>query len=666
MKSIILAAKRGNATPALQFFARFLLTFLLTAARLFASYTPFALAMVAVAGPRLPGLFSLAGLGVGSFLLLDFQDALRTFAAGILIYSSSIAFYDTKFFAKPLFRPVLAAFWMLAVEAPSLFGHWDGAMPWLCAALCAGASTYLLCGGIGAKRGSQAWQLMFLVLLTGLCAAGAGVKPGGVFSVGRMLANGLVLCAVGSFPGAAGAAVGLGVGLAVDLAENSGSLFFAVTLGIGGLLAGLYRGQLRPVRAACFFVSCGLLTALYHTQALVPLLCEIAVGTALYLSLPSRFLAMPQQAVQKEETTVLKQSAEAFRDLYNCFHSKKPEVIPENPSILFDRAAEQVCRRCKKCTNCWQEHYNDTYNAFNDATPRLLQRGRALPEDFPPYFATECLHLPEFLTALNIEVQAYLLRRQYHVRLRSAQEQAQEQFACFSEVLDQAGHQEIPVFSTARFSAYQVGSAKCQRSGETSCGDEVTAFSCGDELYLLLSDGMGSGESAHREAAMVLRLLEKFLRSGIAPAPALKTLNAALSLRGEETGSFTTVDLLAMRQSSGEASLYKYGAAPSYCKRGGSISRFAAGNLPAGLQSSAPEATHLTLSPGSFFVMISDGVADETDDEWLQNLLAGWEGIDPQVLAKTILTEACARRHLSDDCAALVLFLPREMKGKQV
>jgi serine phosphatase RsbU (regulator of sigma subunit) len=177
---------------------------------------------------------------------------------------------------------------------------------------------------------------------------------------------------------------------------------------------------------------------------------------------------------------------------------------------------------------------------------------------------------------------------------------------------------------------------------------------------------MGSGESAHREAAMVLRLLEKFLRSGIAPAPALKTLNAALSLRGEETGSFTTVDLLSMRQSSGEASLYKYGAAPSYCKLSGSVSRFVAGNLPAGLQSSAPEATRLTLLPGSFFVMISDGVADETDDEWLQNLLAGWDGTDPQALAKTILTEACARRHLGDDCAALVLYLPREMKRKQV
>ena len=59
-----------------------------------------------------------------------------------------------------------------------------------------------------------------------------------------------------------------------------------------------------------------------------------------------------------------------------------------------------------------------------------------------------------------------------------------------------------------------------------------------------------------------MRLLEQFLRAGIEPAPALKTLNSALALRGETGGAFTTIDLLALRRSTGEATLYKYGAAP--------------------------------------------------------------------------------------------------------
>ena len=67
-------------------------------------------------------------------------------------------------------------------------------------------------------------------------------------------------------------------------------------------------------------------------------------------------------------------------------------------------------------------------------------------------------------------------------------------------------------------------------------------------LCLLLSDGMGCGEAAQRESSMAVRLLERFLRAGIDAPPALKTLNSALSLRAESTDSFTTVDLLTLRQ----------------------------------------------------------------------------------------------------------------------
>lgn len=32
---------------------------------------------------------------------------------------------------------------------------------------------------------------------------------------------------------------------------------------------------------------------------------------------------------------------------------------------------------------CWQAEYNATYNAFNDACPAMLKRGRAEAEVFP-------------------------------------------------------------------------------------------------------------------------------------------------------------------------------------------------------------------------------------------------------------------------------------------
>lgn len=64
----------------------------------------------------------------------------------------------------------------------------------------------------------------------------------------------------------------------------------------------------------------------------------------------------------------------------------------------------------------------------------------------------------------------------------------------------------------------------------------------------------------------------------------------------------------------------------------------------------------MTLEPGSFAVMISDGVADPSRDEWLQDLLAGWGGDDPQTLANLILSESIRRERLQDDCAVQVLY----------
>ena len=98
----------------------------------------------------------------------------------------------------------------------------------------------------------------------------------------------------------------------------------------------------------------------------------------------------------------------------------------------------------------------------------------------------------------------------------------------------------------------------------------------------------------------------------------------------------------------------------SYLKKNGAVRRITGSSLPVGLRGTpaAPDITTVTLEPGSFAVMISDGVADPSRDEWLQDLLAGWGGDDPQTLANLILSESIRRERLQDDCAVQVLYRP--------
>ena len=638
------------------------LSFALSAAQLGGTYAPCALAIVALAGPKLPGLSCLLGAAAGAFAFFDFQPGLRFLASAILIFAVNTAFYDTGIYTRRHFRPAASAAVTLLVESVYLAARPLQPAIVFALALAAQWGAYLLLAPMRQKDPPHdARRQASALLLLAVCTALLPLESGG-FSLGRSLMSAGLLVVVTGCPSAASAAgAGLLAGLAADLAPVRPQVLYAALFSAGCALA--WPNRQRRWMAGPFYALTGTaLAVLFGVDRPLVFLYEAFSGTALFLLLPRQILPAMQIKAEPESLppsplqTQMARSATAFRELYDSFFRGTAPTPPENPSVIFDQAAEQVCRKCVLCSTCWQQNYNATYNAFNDACGALLRRGEALAQDFPLYFTSRCVHLQDFLTALNGELRAFLLRQQYHRRLMEARQLAQEQYAQLGDLLSATDAAEA---MAAQPLGYRIGSALRPREGCRVCGDQLAVFEVGSTLYLLLSDGMGSGEAAHREASMTVRLLQQFLQAGIRPAPALKTLNTALRLRGEDGGGFTTIDLLALQRGNGSAVLYKYGAAPSYLKRGGNITRFTAASLPAGLQggSREPEFSRFSLPGGSFFVMVSDGIADQTDDEWLQNLLAGWSGKDAAALTNLILSESRSRRGLSDDCAVLVLYL---------
>ena len=401
------------------------------------------------------------------------------------------------------------------------------------------------------------------------------------------------------------------------------------------------------------------------------LLLETVAGSLLFLALPRRIFggkrllreAAPDTAQRTALKTHLNRAAEALRELYDSMR-RTPPPQEENPAVIIDRAAEKVSGGCALCEQCWQKEYTATFNALNDATPYLLERGKAKAKDFPVHFADRCIHLSELLQAINGELSAFLLRKQYRRQLEETRRSAKGQYAQMSDLLTAAAaglSGAAPAFG--EIPACVIGAALRPKEGENVSGDSVTHFETEDgRLCLLLSDGMGCGEEARRESALAVRLLERFLRAGVETSGALKTLNSALTLRAEVSESFTTIDLLTLSLRDGAAEVYKYGAAPSYVKRGARVRRITGSCLPAGLQSAdtRPETTGFTLEKGSFFVMLSDGVSDVNDDGWLMALLEKFQGDDPQALASAILAAGRERRGGDDDCAVLALYRDKD------
>ena len=680
--------ERRQTVRLLEVGIRFFLAAALTASQTAGGYAPFALGLVSAAGAGIPGAAALAGTAAGAFLFLDFSAALPHLAIAILILTAATSFRGVARLGTARAQALTAAGLTLAVQgiyvAQSL-APLEHLAPCLAAVCLTGASAWFF-RPLLRPDSTQPLQNGLLFLAASLLLALNDLTLLGV-SLGRAALCTLLAYTAYDRGMAVGAAAGLGLGLTVDLCTGAGDGLFTAGLGLAGLLAGSRQGRRRSWAAIAFLLA--VLAALLPAEDpfASPLLVEALLGMAAFLLLPGRLFGGKRvQRAEVSSSTVgaqlkerLNKAAGALRDLYDSMGRGPSPSTEENPAIVFDRAAEKVCRGCALCALCWQKEYTGTFNALNDATPYLLERGRALPKDFPQYFADRCIHLPDFITAVNGELSAFLLRRQYRRQLEETRRSAQGQYAQLSELLTAtaAGLGEpVPVSGRAAYprereeapSPCQVGATLRPKEGETVCGDTLSSFQREDGAWcLLLADGMGSGEAARKESALTCRLLRQFLEAGIEPEAALKTLNSAMALRGAETGSFTTIDLCVLQPATGEASFYKYGAAPSYLKKGGAVRRIAGGSLPAGLRGSpaAPDITHARLEVGGFLVMISDGVADPGRDEWLMDLLAGWEGEDPQALAGLILSESIRREHLLDDCGIQVLYrpLPEEKNG---
>lgn len=205
------------------------------------------------------------------------------------------------------------------------------------------------------------------------------------------------------------------------------------------------------------------------------------------------------------------------------------------------------------------------------------------------------------------------------------------------------------------------GVAGRNKEGETVSGDTGTWFRREDGLLcILLCDGMGSGVKAREESALAVRLLQNFLKAGVEPEAALCTVNAALALKGEETGGCTTVDLLTVELYTGLCCVYKFGAAPTYLRQKGDVRRIGGVSPPAGLMTGEevrPDITRFRGEAGDWIVLLTDGITGGEEDTWLREAMSAFDGVSPGVLAERVLTKSGEEQRGADDSTVIAVRL---------
>lgn len=731
----------------------FMLSAVLAGGKIFGSCAPFALALVGGAGSGLNAAAALGGASFGYLMLLEPVDGLRYVSAAILTFSLAFAFYDTRLYRNSWSMPAAAAVmngctgYLCRAQ-----GGWNGGsvILFVSEVLLTAGCAYAFRWALSAEKapGSLRRQYCVPVLMAAVLISLFDLHLFFGVSVGGVLAGVLVLVCAWRAGAGAGTLAGVGFGLALDLA--AGGALYTIAFGVAGGAAGLVcRG--RRWRYAGTFVLSGTAAILWlWDKGLRPaVLAELPMVGLLFLVVPATLLRRLGTGLLQERTgtaddrirdyvrTRLEETAQAFRNLHETLRTsvRRPPVQEDDTAVVFRRAADRVCRRCELRDACWERDYVTTFNALNDATQAMLDRGSGEAADFPDHFSARCIHFPVFLSAVNEELTAHLCRCQYAGRIRDSRQAVCQQYGQLSHILASAAAElgqeltpdparrrrlcqhlavlgvegEAAVFydrehhlrvhisgpacrqlsepdsvralvdlmgvpmhrktdETDRLVLVQsepymavAGIAARKKDGETISGDAGTWFKNSDgRLYMLLCDGMGSGLAANRESGLAVRLLEQFLKAGVETENALAILNSALALRSEEEGGFTTVDLLRVDLFTGQAEIYKFGAAPTYVRKKDGIRRITGRSLPAGAAygTTRPDRAQLKLEPGDCVVMVSDGICGTGSDDWLRTKLTAFSGESPKELARELIVDG-PEEGATDDRTALVIRLAR-------
>lgn len=224
------------------------------------------------------------------------------------------------------------------------------------------------------------------------------------------------------------------------------------------------------------------------------------------------------------------------------------------------------------------------------------------------------------------------------------------------EVSGSGGRIRVTATERTQYSA-EIGVFQLCKGKNRVCGDCYDSFTDpSGQLYIILSDGMGSGSRARIDSALACSMISKLLKSGISLSAALETVNTSLLVKSADE-SFATLDICRIDLNTGECMVFKAGASTTYIKCADRLVRATLASPPAGAggRLTVP-AQRFTVGNGDVIIMTTDGAS--VDEEWLSHELS--VRCDPKELSERIArTARSAENGREDDISVIAVAVGR-------
>ena len=304
---------------------------------------------------------------------------------------------------------------------------------------------------------------------------------------------------------------------------------------------------------------------------------------------------------------------------------------PVDADALVEKVRQTVCADCPSLGTCC---------AVRNLSPALLEHPVAVLCAQPEKLLSALHRGQEQLRTLKADRQR---REEYRLALVQQYDFLSDYLRSLADLLPRRGDRI--------HTAYAIRCAARSAGKESANGDRCLAFpGPGGKYYVLLCDGMGTGLGAAREGDSAAFQLKQMLLIGFPAEHALRSLNSILVLQGK--GGAVTMDLAEMDLITGRATLYKWGASPSWILKKRGVEKIGTATPPPGLSitDAREESVQLSLGGGEVLILLSDGI--EAGDTLGRMELT--RSCQPGELARKLLETGCLD---SDDATAAVVCL---------
>ena len=314
---------------------------------------------------------------------------------------------------------------------------------------------------------------------------------------------------------------------------------------------------------------------------------------------------------------VLTQTRRMFLDV--------PERFVDEGALVL-RAAGEACAGCSA-----RDHCRDV-RKLQQLPGDLLRQPLLTVEELP----VRCRKGSRVLAELRRAQEQLRGIQADRLRQREYRDAVVQQYGFLSEFLQTLSDELSQRAATAAV-VYDPVVSVCgnRRAGEN--GDRCMQFAgIRNRYYILLCDGMGTGEGAVQEGKLAVKYLQKLLGCGFPASHALHSLNSLCALR--DRAAAVTVDLAEVELDTGKVTLYKWGAAASFLVSAAGTEKLGTTSPPPGLWvTNTQEVTcSVLMKRGQILLLVSDGL----EEAQVMTLCRQQKHTSPAALAERLLKEA--------------------------